>query len=456
MDFTMIKNKAKLFFLISLMASSLSTASVADIISIEIGGKGTINASEASITCDVNCIIENDLPLNTLIATPKDNGSFYGWTGQMCDFGDQLIVNETESIITRTTGGSKTLVSADINGDGFIDLASIQLFNGKVTTLINDGSGEFKQHVVVTNLNYPTALAFYDWDNDGDQDLAVAEFGSSKIKLFYNNGNGGMEFNRDIIIEGVMPYSISITDINSDKQPDLIISSFTADTSGDLFQLVNSIKNENTSLYVNDNNNFTVMNKLSDTAAMTLDSYLQEDSEKLIVVAAEIIKGDVALYTIDKKDVIRTLVDSVGASYGVAFGDVDNNGLIDILASYYRPSILGLYYNQGNNTFSAMHTITRKTEGLTATSIADFNNDGYDDLATGEFNSDKFYYFPTKSYKDCIIEKGSNISLMATFSQASQPQEVIVPNSESASGGSISLFILLSILSCMFIRVRYT
>lgn len=431
------------------LATLFGPQAKADIITLNIEGEGSVSATEANITCNENCVIENDLAENTLVASPTENWQFTGWTGQQCDAGNEVFISEQSSRLSSASGGAKTLRSADINGDGAEDLAAISLFDGKVMTLINDGSGAFTKKTVEGGLSYPSSLDFYDWDYDGDQDLIVSIYGQSKLKLYSNDGNGDFSFNHDILIEGTNPYAIAITDLNDDQQADLIVSSFSADISGDLFQLVTSIKSPKTSLFTLQDGKFVLEKVLSDNAAITLDISKSVDSNEFLVIAAEIVTGETVLYKTDESSTTRTVVDTRPASYGAAFGDIDNNGTVDILAAYYRPSVLGLYYNKGDNTFTDMQAITKPSEGVTATVIADLNSDGYQDVATGEFNNQWFYYFTTNSYKDCIVKQGGDISLTAQFSQTSNPTPPSTPAPEennSSGGGALSWYSLVCAL----------
>jgi hypothetical protein len=409
-----------------------SLSAKADVIEIEILGQGIISSVEASVNCSESCSIDNISQMNTLVATAETNWKFNGWSGQQCDAGNGVIVNSSSMGLAGAVGGAKTLDSADINGDGIYDLVTISLFDGKVSTLINDGSGLFDKAVVASDLNYPSGLSLYDWDSDGDQDLIVAVFGEKKLKLYLNDGNGGLLFSEDIVIGNVRPYSIAVVDSNNDQAPDLVVSSFSADTTGDLFALANSISSAKTAVYLNENNVFALGQTFSENAAITLDAYLTVDSN-LVVVAAEIIEGNIALY----KNSTRTVIDTKPASYGVTFGDIDNNGTMDILAANYRPSTLSLYINQGNHNYSPAQIIAQPDEGLTATAIVDIDADGYADIATGEFNAKQFYYFKTLSYNDCIVYQGSDISLTAEFIQLVEPvpSPVVEDNKKSSKGG---------------------
>jgi hypothetical protein len=425
-------------------------------ITITLDGSGEVKANEANINCTQNCTVNTTTSINTLTPKASSGWLFSGWSGQQCDSGSHVLTNKNYNRIGGDVGGAKTLKTADLNGDNLDDLVSIGLFTGNISFRDNQGDGNFNTTVIDTDLHYPTALDLFDWDGDSDLDLFIAEFGQSKIKIYLNDGLGNFSFSQDIKISGIRPYSFKVLDKNNDGQHDIVISSFSADITGDLLVLVDSITNAKTQWYINENDNFTEGELLSSSASMTIDAY-QKDGI-VSVVTAEINKGEVAQYRAG----LRTVVDTGIGTYGAAFGDIDKDGNMDVLAAHYRPSTLNLIYGQGNNSFSSPQLITTPDEGVTATSFGDYNSDGYIDVATGEFNRKVFYYFSTVSYKDCVISTEGDISLTATFIESSDSttetptetstQTTVEKAKSGSSGGSFYYPILL--LSLCFRMTR--
>jgi hypothetical protein len=421
-------------------------------INITLEGSGEVKAQEADINCTQNCIVNTTTSINTLTPKASSGWLFSGWSGQQCDSGSQVLTNKNYKRIGGDLGGAKTLRTADLNGDNLDDLVSIGLFTGNISFRSNKGDGSFNATVIDTNLHYPTALDLFDWDGDSDLDLFVAEFGRSKIKIYLNDGLGNFSFSQDIKIAGIQPYALKILDKNNDGQHDIVISSFSADITGDLLVLVNSITNAKTQWYINDNGNFSEEELLSSSASMTIDAY--QRGGIVSVVTAEIINGEVAQY----RSGLRTVLDTGIGTYGAAFGDIDKDGNMDVLTAHYSPSKLNLVYGKGNNSFTSPQLITTPDEGVTATSFGDYNNDGYLDIATGEFNRKVFYYFTTISYKDCVISTEGDISLTATFVESTEDSaENIIENTveqskNESSGGSFYYSLLL--LSLFFLVKR--
>ncbi|MCW8091522.1 FG-GAP repeat domain-containing protein [Alteromonas sp. ASW11-130] len=429
---------------------------LASTIDIDIEGDGSVLVvDETETLCDENCVVETVSDFITLQPQASSNATFKQWDGQQCDFGYKVIHGSARTGVKTVGGGAKTLKSADINGDGIADLAAISLFDGKVFSLINDGNGKFSDTVVVDSMRYPSALDLYDWDGDADQDLLVIDYPKREIQLYTNDGNGNFTFSKAIVIPDIAPYALSVMDVNADDAPDLIISSFNADISGDLFDLVESIANASTDIYTNLNGSFELYQNLSSSAAITVDAYKPNSSDAIVIATAEIADNRVVVYS----DGEATTVDSGSRPYGVNFNDIDDNGTQDLLVAYYRPSQLAILYQLQSNSFTAPNQILTPSEGLTATSMEDFNNDDIVDIASGEFNANSFFYVPSISYVDCGLSTDSDRSIIAIFSESEQaPENPAVPvsqpdNNSSSGGGSFGMGMLL--LSAVAVFRKY-
>ena len=79
---------------------------------------------------------------------------------------------------------SATVIAADFNGDGILDLATGNYYDANIAILLGNGDGTFGAHV-----NYPAAsgargLAVADFNGDGRLDLAVANQFVDSISVF--------------------------------------------------------------------------------------------------------------------------------------------------------------------------------------------------------------------------------------------------------------------------------
>lgn len=424
---------------------SLPFSAFANQITLGVAGNGKVKYGDE--TCSDTCTISTEN--NNVMLSPSANagGSFSHWSGQQCDYGQGVKTNSERTLIGKASGGAKTLATIDLDNDGDSDLLGISLFKGQLVKYRNQGDGTFISSTFASSLKYPSAMATHDMDQDGFSDLFVAEYGAQQVRVYRNDGAGQLAESEIIKIPDINPYSISATDLNQDGSTDLIISSFSADRSGDLFQLVNSIQNQEISIYEKSPDGYVKSHNIANTAGVTLDSYL--DSEHgLVIVSAEIDTGNVSVYR-SSDDFSGIVVDQSNAPYGVGFADVDDDGDMDIVTAHYGPYSLRIIYNI-EGSYSSAEQIGKGADGLTAVQIADYNLDGYKDIATGEFNSQTFYYHAAESYIDCGVVKGSTIELTANFSANS----TAIPNAEEtskSSGGTFHSW-LIALLGFVFIR----
>ncbi len=112
------------------------------------------------------------------------------------------------------------VVAADVSSDGKPDIVVARTTN--VAVVLNDGFGGF-----LAPINYPAgaaprAIAAADFDNDGLQDLAVAEAGS-QVFFLKNSGAGAFTPNGSLALSAP-PTALKAVDMNGDGNKDLVVT----------------------------------------------------------------------------------------------------------------------------------------------------------------------------------------------------------------------------------------
>ena len=107
----------------------------------------------------------------------------------------------------------------DFNGDGIQDFAAANYGSNNVSIRLGNGSGGFTSPAVpeVTVGTYPISVAIGDFNGDGKQDLATANVDSNNVSIRLGDGSGG--FTSPAVPEvtvGNDPISVAIGDFNGD------------------------------------------------------------------------------------------------------------------------------------------------------------------------------------------------------------------------------------------------
>jgi hypothetical protein len=125
--------------------------------------------------------------------------------------------------------GAIAIAAADLDGDLDRDLAVALHLAGSVTILRNDGAGDFVEPAsspeLINSLARPTALVAADLDGDSDQDVAVANESEDSVNILRNNGSGNfVEPASSPEPAGPNPTSVVAADFDNDFDQDLAVA----------------------------------------------------------------------------------------------------------------------------------------------------------------------------------------------------------------------------------------
>ena len=268
------------------------------------------------------------------------------------NLGDGHFKRITNSATTKDGGSFLSCNWIDYNNDGYLDLfvtasgTSFAPGTGNHNLLYkNNGDETFTKitDVAITaQKTLSSSAGFADIDNDGDQDVFLTEWNKDNW-LFENNGDGTFS-------------NISGTEVNANKNISITCSWGDYDNDGylDLFvgngvAFDQNLKQKNYLFHNNGNKTFT-----------------------------KITTGEIAEYS--------------GCVWTSAWGDVDNDGDLDLYAgTIYEKEVL-LYINNGDGTFTTKHEFGTSTlqngTSVTGASFGDYDNDGFIDLLIANANNE--------------------------------------------------------------------
>ncbi len=119
------------------------------------------------------------------------------------------------------------VATGDLNGDSIPDLVigevdSMVAFSDRVQIRLGAGDGTFLPAQYYAAGTSVWSLAIGDLDQDGDEDVAVANLAVDEVSILLGNGDGSLAAPHEIPV-GDIPRSIAITDANRDGIPDLVV-----------------------------------------------------------------------------------------------------------------------------------------------------------------------------------------------------------------------------------------
>ncbi|MDD5066705.1 MAG: FG-GAP-like repeat-containing protein, partial [bacterium] len=222
-------------------------------------------------------------------------------------------------------------------------------------------------------------IAWGDYDNDGDLDLAAAgDYGPSGIpglsKIYRNNGGGSFTDTGAGIIN-IAFCSVAWGDYDNDGDLDLVVAGSTGEA---------TLK-----LYRNDMNaRFTVKSRLLSVNASSAawGDYDKDGDLDLLISGAKVPGGQRTniIYRNNNGNLVNINANLMGVSYGsVAWGDYDNDGDLDLACCGMKTGSSGVTNIIYRNTGGRFTNILAGLIGLSSSSCAwgDYDNDGDLDLA---------------------------------------------------------------------------
>lgn len=272
----------------------------------------------------------------------------------------------------------RTTATGDVNGDGYIDLATGG-DSGNVTIRLNDGEGSFgPAHSLLAEVAI-RSIAIGQFVGDGSSDLAV---GSSYTFLVFEGDGSGTFGPVPEIQQGTPAKSFAAGDLNGDGNPDFA-----------------AVDEQVEVLLGNGDGTFSTLAGFpaGDRPASVAISDLDGDT-KLDLAVANAGSHDVSIllgkgdgtfrsavsYPLENNHVVKNFFDD--ADMSLAVDDFDRDGAKDLAVSDSFAEGISVFRGDGTGSFGKI-TQLGGVSFPTSMTAADFNSDSYVDIAASEYEN---------------------------------------------------------------------
>ncbi|MFT6802688.1 MAG: hypothetical protein ACJA2N_001878 [Salibacteraceae bacterium] len=309
--------------------------------------------------------------------------------------GDGTFTKEIAGVIPTDGGSSIAGTWGDYNNDGNLDLFVANNTGAMNALYKNNGSGNFTKITTGGIANYSGychGASWVDYNNDGYLDMFVTDYMPTRFNLLYkNNGDGTFTQITNSALVQEAKYSIGATWADYDND-------------GDMDVFVPATTGQSNSLFRNngagDFEKMTNVGISTDNSNSVGSSWGDIDNDGDLDLFVTNTSGQDNLLYLNDGDGTFTqvhsglIVSDGGYSSSSSLVDIDNDGDLDIYVCNDQSDSNALYINDGNGNFIKPQTIVTADLGNSYSQAwSDFDNDGDLDLLVGNHSNERNAFF---------------------------------------------------------------
>lgn len=276
----------------------------------------------------------------------------------------------------------------DFDNDGKVDVVTVDRTSNSMTVYKNLSVGEvvtFASGLEFVTGQNPRAVAVGDVDCDGKMDIIVSNFVGNSVSVFKNTSVGStLSFSPKLDFPtNSQPAAISVTDLDKDGKPDLVVNTVNVDG---YISLLRNTSNGGTISFAPRTDLKNPGGSIEDIKVGDIDGDELPD-----IVAPNFAASIISVFRNTSIQGNFSFATAVSFAAGtnpeqIELGDMNNDGKLDIVVSYVLGKGISVFKNTSSSGGVSFDSFTDFQLGsyTYGFSIDDFNGDGMPDLAVSE------------------------------------------------------------------------
>jgi Secretion system C-terminal sorting domain/FG-GAP-like repeat len=385
----------------------------------------TITIKSAAARSVYTADIDGDGDMDVLSASTIDNK--IAWYENLDGLGNF----STQQVITTNALGARSVYAEDIDGDMDMDVVSASAIDAKVAWYENtDGQGNFgAQQIITTDADGAKSVYVTDIDGDGDMDVLSASFVDNKIAWYENiDGLGNFGSQQIVTTNADRASSVYAVDLDGDGDKD-VVSASSGDNKIAWYENLDGL------------GNFGAQQTITSIAVEARSVYATDiDGDgDMDVLSASGTDSKVAWYenldglgSFGSQQVISTKGNFPLSVYAE---DIDGDGDMDVLSASTIDSKLAWYENtDGQGNFGPQQVISTNADGVQWVYASDIDDDGDVDVLSASFTDDKI------AWHENLGVLGINENTLIDFAVYPNPTTAILTVQSSKSIVQIEIY----------------
>jgi uncharacterized protein (TIGR03437 family) len=293
-----------------------------------------------------------------------------------------------------------TIVAADFNGDGKLDLAALDAELGivnKLWVLLGNGDGTFQTAVSTATATSAGYLSYADLNHDGKLDALIADQNASDMAVLMGNGDGTFQ-PPTLYLAAAQPVSVGIQPLGDGNT-----ALFLGDAASGSIAIGFAAPDGTVGM--------PPLQSIGQSTAAIATGDLNGDSQPDLVISDPVAGNLEVLLATGMGQFGSPATYSAGSTPGaLALADLKGDGVLDAIVG--TASGLGVLLGTGGGGFGTAQFYTAG-DTFGSVTIADFNDDGNPDVAAVDATAGWVSVFFGNG--DGTLQSGKTISLSSSF-----------------------------------------